>query len=65
MIIVFQEKQMNKPMGQKVLNNIIKLIQIDQNLGHSIKEDNNRLKVYIKNVVNINDSIEIIKKIQA
>ena len=65
MIIVFQEKQMNKPMGQKVLNNIINLIQIDQNLGHSIKEENNRLKVYMKNVVNINDSIEIIKKMQA
>ena len=58
MIITF-----NKNITQNILNNIIKIIQEDRDHIFSIKEDNNKIKLYVNNVESIYDGIKTIQKI--
>ena len=63
MIISFQEQ--NENFNQNILNNIIHLIQNDQQQKYSIKEIGNKIKLYINNIQNINESIQIINQIHS
>jgi transcription-repair coupling factor (superfamily II helicase) len=65
-IILKKEKMIitfNKHITQNILNNIIKIIQEDQGQIFSIKEDNNKMKLYVNNVESIYDGIKTLQKI--
>ena len=65
-IILKKEKMIitfNKNITQNILNNIIKIIQEDRDHIFSIKEDNNKIKLYVNNVESIYDGIKTIQKI--
>ena len=53
----------NRSITENILNNIIALIQSEKDKNPSIKEDQNKVKLYIKKIENIDDSIKIINKI--
>ena len=63
MIITFNNKSASETIPNVVLNNIINIIQKDKSQTFSIKEKNNKLKFYIKNIQNIEDAIKIINEI--
>tara|TARA_B100001250_G_scaffold116455_1_gene98725 strand:- start:4764 stop:8021 length:3258 start_codon:yes stop_codon:yes gene_type:complete len=65
MIIAFVESKNNQSISDKMLNNIIALVQSSKDQKYSIKEDQNRVKLYIKKINNIDDGIKIINKINA
>ena len=52
----------NNQIKQDVLQNIIKLIQINKNNKYSIKEINNTIKVYVDNIHNIDEALQTIRK---
>jgi transcription-repair coupling factor (superfamily II helicase) len=65
-IILKKEKMIitfNKNITQNILNNIIKIIQEDREQIYSIKEDDNKIKLYVNNIDSIYDGIKIIRKI--
>ncbi|MAQ31243.1 MAG: transcription-repair coupling factor [Flavobacteriales bacterium] len=63
MIITFNNKSASETIPNSVLNNIINTIQQDKSQTFSIKEKNDKLKFYIKNIRNIQDGIKIIDEI--
>ena len=63
MIITFNNKSASETIPNVVLNKIINIIQKDKSQTFSIKEKNNKLKFYIKNIQNIDDAIKIIDQI--
>ena len=63
MIIVFSTHIANKPNQDKILNNIINMLQNDTNEKYKIKETNEKMKLYVDGVQNIDESIKIINKI--
>ena len=65
MIIAFGEAENNQSISDKMLNNIIALVQRSKDQKYSIKEDQNKVKLYIKQINNIDDGIKIINKINA
>ncbi|MAZ55522.1 MAG: transcription-repair coupling factor [Flavobacteriales bacterium] len=65
MILIFREDTNNQSINGAILNNIIELIQSEKDKNHSIKEDQNKVKLYIKKIDNIDDGIKIINKINA
>ena len=65
MIIAFGEAKNNQSISDKMLNNIIALVQRSKDQKYSIKEDQNKVKLYIKKIDNIDDGIKIINKINA
>jgi len=62
MIIVFREFKYNEHVGANIIKNILSLVQ---NQHCSIKEINNKIKLYINNIKNIDDGMKIITKIHA
>ena len=65
-IILKKEKMIitfNKNITQNILNNIINIIQEDRDHIFSIKEDNNKIKLYVNNVESIYHGIKTIQKI--
>jgi mannitol/fructose-specific phosphotransferase system IIA component (Ntr-type) len=46
----------------KILNNIMNIIQLDHN-RYSLKEDQGKLKFYINDIGNIKNALEIINKV--
>jgi len=65
MIIVFREAENNQSISDKMLNNIIALVKSSKDQKYSIKEDQNKVKLYVKKINNIDDGIKIITKINA
>ena len=65
MIVVFENSNQTNAFHDKILKNIINLIQIDQDNQFALKENDGKIKLHINNIGNINDSIKIINKINA
>ena len=65
MIIVFREFKYNESISENIIKNILNLVQNKENKNCSIKEVNNKMKLYVNNIKNINDGIKIITKINA
>tara|TARA_B100001142_G_C14033144_1_gene538933 strand:+ start:32 stop:730 length:699 start_codon:yes stop_codon:yes gene_type:complete len=62
MILSFQRNN-EQNLNDKIINNILKLIQESKANNYNIKEENNKLKVYVSDVKNIADTIDIVEKI--
>jgi len=65
MIIVFREFNNQQSFNQNLITNILNLITVDQEKKYSIKEQNNKIKFYVNNIKNINESMKIIDKINS
>jgi len=65
MIIVFSKHKSIGPTHDKILHNIINMLQIDQQNKYALKETNDKIKLYVNSVENISESIKIINKINA
>ena len=63
MIIVFSKHNSNGPAHDKILHNIINMLQVDQENKYALKETNDKIKLYVNSVENISESIKIINKI--
>ena len=63
MIIIFNETKKIKNLNENILTNLIKLIQENKTNQYSIKEDENKMKLYVNDIQNIDDAIKIIQLI--
>ena len=63
MIIIFNETKKIKNLNEDILTNLIKLIQENKTNQYSIKEDENKMKLYVNDIQNIDDAIKIIQLI--
>ena len=63
MILIFDTKNKITGLNSKTLNNIIKLIQKDYMNRYSIKEESDKIKLYVNDVDNIEESMKIINQI--
>ena len=63
MIIIFSKHNSSGPAHDKILHNIINMLQVDQENKYALKETNDKIKLYINSVESISESIKIINKI--
>ena len=62
MILSFQRNN-EQNLNDKIINNILKLIQESKANNYNIKEENYKLKVYVNDVNNIDETIDIVERI--
>ena len=63
MILIFDTKNKITGLKNETLNNIIKLIQKDYENRYSIKEESDKIKLYVNQIDNIEASMKIINQI--
>ena len=63
MILTFDTKNKTTGLKSETLNNIIKLIQKEYLNRYSIKEESDKIKLYVNEVDNIEESMKIINQI--
>ncbi|MBF26053.1 MAG: transcription-repair coupling factor [Flavobacteriales bacterium] len=63
MILIFDSKNQVRIIAEKTLNNLMFIIQKDKEKRYSIKNENDKIKIYINNIKNIDDGIKIITEI--
>jgi hypothetical protein len=63
MILIFDTKNKITGLQDKTLNNIIDLIRYNQRDTYSIKEENDKIKLYINDINTINSAIKIMREI--
>ena len=65
MIVMFNNQHNSDNIQDRILKNILNMIQFDTNKRYALKETNENIKLYINNINSIEESTKILNKINA